>query len=83
MRILKLSRDVNWICGSAEVHLSAYEIKMLYEILRHAIKKDGTCELVKCLAADFYALNEILQHGGFDEPAVKILCEMKNNRSKA
>lgn len=83
MRILKLSRDANWTCGSAEVYLSASEIKMIYEILRHVIKKDETGELVKCLAADFYTLNEILQHGGFDKPAVKILCEMKNNQGKA
>ncbi len=71
MRILKFERGPGGYSGSAEVRLTEGEIRALSNIL---YKEDKPSDIVSGLNKDFYVIRELLHHGGFDRPAIEILC---------
>ena len=72
MRILKFSRDVGGYAGSAEIQLTEMEARAISNLL---YKQDKPNDIVSGLNKDFFVLRELLHHGGFDRPAIEILCE--------
>lgn len=71
MRILKFSRNVGGFAGSAEIQLTEMEVRAISNLL---YKQDEPNDIVSGLNKDFFVLRELLHHGGFDKPAIEILC---------
>lgn len=72
MRILKFSRDEGGCAGSAEIRLTEMEVRAISNLL---YKQDKPNDIVSGLNKDFFVLRELLHHGGFDRPAIEILCK--------
>lgn len=75
MRILNISRERNTCLSSAEIHLSESEIRHIHSILYRKAQDDSADSSIHELNKDFYVLNELVHHGGFDRPAIEILCK--------
>lgn len=72
MRVLKFSRDEGGCAGSAEIRLTEMEVRAISNLL---YKQDKPNDIVSGLNKDFFVLRELLHHGGFDRPAIEILCK--------
>lgn len=72
MRILRFSRDVGGCAGSAEIRLTEMEVRAISNLL---YREDKPNDIVSGLNKDFFVLRELLHHGGFDRPAIEILCK--------
>ena len=75
MRMLNISRERNVCLSSAEIYLSESEIRQISTLLYRKAHDDNTNSAIHELSKDFYVLKELIQHGGFDRPAVEILCK--------
>lgn len=75
MRILNISRERNVCLSSAEIYLSESEIRQISTLLYRKAQDDNTNSAIHELSKDFYVLKELIQHGGFDRPAIEILCK--------
>lgn len=73
MIILSFSREENGCSGSAKVWLTESEIRVLCNILYKKDAHDGS--IAQELNKDFFVLRELMHHGGFDRPAIEILCK--------
>lgn len=73
MTILNFSRQEGGCCGRADVRLTEAEVRILSNILYRMDSHDG--DVTQALNKDFFVLRELLHHGGFDRPAIEILCK--------
>lgn len=73
MTILNFSREEGGCCGRADVRLTEAEVRILSNILYRMDSHDGN--VTQALNKDFFVLRELLHHGGFDRPAIEILCK--------
>lgn len=86
MRILSFSRDEGGCNGSAKIQLTEGEVRALCNILYKKDDHDGG--ITQNLNKDFFVLRELMHHGGFDRPAIRILCrtakiEKKEGKNEA
>ncbi len=72
MTILEFKREEGGCAGSAKIRLTEMEVRAISNLL---YREDKPNDIVGGLNKDFFTLRELLHHGGFDRPAIEILCK--------